>query len=180
MLLNKIPVLDNGYVALISSTLSGQLYQETVDEFMGARDNKRLNKVCYAVLAFKAPIFVQLYLAQHGLTLVSALENSEITAYKPNPGEIGCTDHADNKNIADDISRTTDTLLLNPKAYQADGADSFMSQLIMPISTYATFLVSGSLETWQSFYQRKTVPNAIKSYVNAVEHIIRAEWKHVQ
>jgi hypothetical protein len=49
----------------------------------------------------------------------------------------------------------------------------------MPISCYATFLVGGSLEIWQKFYNAKSAPTPIKSYANAVEQLIKAEWKHV-
>lgn len=179
MLLNKIPVLDDGYVALLSSALSHQTYKDVVDEFFGAKDKITLRKACFAVLAFKAPIFVQLHLAQHGLTLISTASTSDSSAYKPNPGEIGCPDHATSKDIADDISSTTAALLINPSAYRADGADTFISQLIMPISTYATFIVSGNLDTWQRFYQSKAVPAPIKAYCLAVEQIIKGEWKNV-
>lgn len=178
MLLNKIPVLDDGYVALLSSALSHVIYKDMLDEFFESKDSKIIHKICYATIAFKAPIFVQLYIAQHGLTLVST-KVGELNAYKPNPGEVGSRDHNTNKEIADDISRTTDALLINPAAYQADGADHFISQLIMPVSTYATFIVGGTLETWQKFYQFKSVPAPIRSYTDAIEQIIKAEWKYV-
>ena len=70
MLLNKIPVLDNGYVALIDSTMPFKRYEAVVDEFYTSTDNPVLKKLCYAVMAFKAPLFVQLHLAQHGLVMV--------------------------------------------------------------------------------------------------------------
>ena len=66
--------------------------------------------------------------------------------------------------------------MINPNAYQADGCDKFISQIILPISTYATFIVSGSLEKWQKFYQNKNVPAPIKSYATTIEQIVRAEY----
>lgn len=178
MLLNKIPVLDDGYVALISSALSHSTYQDVVDEFFGARDHIGLRDLAYGVCVFRAPIFVQLYIAQNGLHLLSSRQDT-LGAYKPNAGEIGCSDHETSKLIADDIQRTTDALLINPSAYRSDGADPFISQLIMPISTYATFIVGGTLKQWIEFYQAKNVPDPIKAYKNAVEQIVKAEWKNV-
>lgn len=178
MLLNNIPVLDDGYVALLSSALSHMTYKDVVDEYFGAVDNINLRKACFATLVFRAPIFVQLHLSQHGLTLIST-KNSDVSAYKPNGGEVGCQDHATSKDIADDIARTTDALLINPAAYKADGADPFISQVIMPISTYTTFIVAGTLEQWQKFYQYKSVPTPIRAYADAVENIMKAEWKNV-
>lgn len=178
MLLNKLPVLDNGYVALIDSTMPHKRYEAVVDEFYRATSTPALHKLCHAVLVFKAPLFVQLHLAQHGLALVSTrVQESE--AYVPSIGEIGCSSHENNKLISEDISRTTEALLINPKAYQTDGCDPFISQVIMPVSSYATFLVGGTLEMWQKFYNTKSVPAPIKSYASAVEQLIKAEWKHV-
>jgi hypothetical protein len=178
MLLNKLPVLDNGYVALIDSVMPHKQYQAVVDEFYNATDTAALHKLCYAIIVFKAPLFVQLHLAQHGLTLVSTkIKDNE--AYVPSIGEIGCSNHETNKLISEDMSRTTEALLINPSAYQADGCDAFLSQVILPISSYATFLVGGSLEIWQKFYNTKSVPMPIKSYASAVEQLIKVEWKHV-
>lgn len=178
MLLNKIPVLDNGYVALIDSTMPFKRYEAVVDEFYTSTDNPVLKKLCYAVMAFKAPLFVQLHLAQHGLVMVSTRMQDD-DAYKPSVGEIGTSNHETNKLISDDISRTTEALLINPKAYQADGCDPFISQVIMPVSSYTTFLIGGPIELWQRFYKTKSMPLPIKSYANAVEQIIEVEWKNV-
>lgn len=178
MLLNKIPVLDDGYVALISSAVPHVVYRDVIDEYFGAKDTLSLRKVSYATLVFKAPVFFHLYLSQHGLTLISTKENAA-GAYKPNPGEIGCQDHATSREIADDISRTTEALLINPAAYRSDGADQFISQIILPISTYSTFIVGGTLEEWIKFYQSKGAPAPIRAYAKAVEQIIKVEWKDV-
>lgn len=178
MLLNRLPVLDDGYVALISSAVPHVVYRDVTDEFFGAKESLSLRKVCYATLVFKAPIFFHLYLSQHRLTLISTKENSS-AAYIPNPGEIGCSEHTTSKDIADDISHTTAALLINPAAYQSDGADRFISQIIMPISTYSTFIVGGTLEEWIKFYQTKGAPAPIRAYAKAVEQIIKAEWKDV-
>lgn len=178
MLLNKLPVLDNGYVALIDSTLPHKRYESVVDEFFRATPIPAIHKLCHAVIVFKAPLFVQLHLAQHGLTLVST-RVQEAEAYVPSVGEVGSDSHEINKMISEDMANTTEALLINPKAYQSDGCDPFISQVMMPVSSYATFLVCGSLEAWQKFYNTKSVPAPIRSYASAVEQIIKAEWKHV-
>lgn len=183
MLLNKIPVLDQGYVALISSAMSHKVYSDTVDEFFGAVDNVSLHRLSFATLVFKAPLFVQMHLGQHGVKIVHARpanqSSDSLGAYLPNHGEIAGPDLESNRAIADDIERTTAALLINPASYRADGADRFISQIILPISTYTTFLVGATLEDWQKFYRMKSVPTPIRSYADAVEQIIKAEWKNV-
>jgi len=167
VLLNKIPVLDQGYVALISSAMSNKVYSDTVDEFFGAMDNVSLHRLSFATLVFKAPLFVQMHLGQHGVKIVHAKPANQ------------SSDLESNRAIADDIERTTAALLINPASYRADGADKFISQIILPISTYTTFLVGATLEDWQKFYRMKSVPAPIRSYADAVEQIIKAEWKNV-
>lgn len=178
MLLNKIPVLDKGYVALISSAVPHLVHKELLAEYFEARNSNALKKVCYATLVFKAPIFVQLYLAQNGLTLVST-KVEDVEAYEPNPGEICSGSHDSDVAIASDITRTTAALLINPSAYQSDGSDPFISQIIMPISTYTTFIVGANLEDWQKFYLNKSSPAPIRAYKFATEQIIKAEWHNV-
>lgn len=176
MLLNQIPVLDSGFVALIDSTMPFKKYESVIDAYYRSTDSPAVRKLCYAIVVFKAPLFVQLHLAQHGLVMVSTRAQDH-EAYKPSIGEIGTNSHEMNKTISEDISRTTEALLINPRAYQADGCDQFISQVIMPVSSYATFLVGGPLESWQKFYKTKNVPLPIRSYADAVEQIILAEWK---
>lgn len=177
MLLNKIPVLDHGYVALISSTLPAQTHSDVVDEFFKAQARDELNSVCFAVVAIKAPIFTTLVLSQYGFTLVPTRHDA-LQAYQPSVGEIGSPDLETNRLISEDIARTSEALLINPSAYAADGADKFISQIIMPVSTYSTFIVGGSLEQWQKFYKKKNVPAPIRAYADAIEQVIKAEWRH--
>lgn len=178
MLLNEIPVLDKGYVALIDGSMGTAKYKQIIDHFYGAVDSPHLKKMCYAVLAFKAPIFVQMHLAQHGLTMLGT-KLSTNDAYVPSIGEINSSSLENNKLISDDISRTTDALLINPSAYQTDGCDKFISQVIMPVSSYTTFIVGGTIDAWRGFYKNKSVPAPIRAYANTVKDIIESEWRDV-
>lgn len=177
MLLNKIPVLDKGYVALLDSTCPTKLYRSVVDEFFGATDTPQLAKICNAVLVIKAPIFVQLHLAQHGLTMVNTVKNDN-DAYVPSLGDIGAAELQLGRDIQDDMQRTTDALLINPESYREDGANKFVSQILMPVSTYTTFIVSGSVETWKKFYKNNSIPGPIKAYAEVVASIIQSEWHY--
>lgn len=176
MLLNKIPCLDKGYVALISSACNSTRLNEVRDEYFGAHDTPALKKFAYMTVVFKCPLFVQTNLSQFGLTIVPA-RIPELEAYVPNAGEIGGRDRQLNEDIADDISRTTDALMINPKAYISDGADRFIAQVLTPISCYTTLIIGGSYNDWQQYIQQKSVPAPLVSYINAVKQIMDAEWK---
>ena len=178
MLLNKIPVLDKGYIALISSMNDSKRLKEVGLEFFGTEAiNQKTLSLGQATMVFKCPIFVHVFLSQFGFTIVTTKQVEELEAYCPSPGEIGCPEHETNRLVSDDIERTTAALLINPKAYQADGCDRFISQLIMPVSTYTTILVSGGYEQWVRFCKQANLPAPIESYRLATTQIMNTEWK---
>lgn len=178
MLLNKIPVLDQGYVALLDSLVTTQKMRDIGAEFFGGEYPTSLEDLGVMTIAIKCPLFFQLYLSKFNLKVIDANALSTTTeAYRPNPGEIGAPDRLDSEAIADDIARTTDALLINPKAYQADGADRFVSQLNTPINIYTTLIVQGSYAEWCKLAYQTRVPGPIEAFTTALQQIITAEWK---
>lgn len=180
MLLNKIPILDKGYVALIDSCNTTQKLRDMGSHFYGGEYPVDLENHGYLTLAIKCPLFVQIHLSKFNLRITDANSNNGLShpeAYLPNAGEIGCPQRLDNEAISDDIARTTDALLVNPKAYQSDGANRFISQIISPINIYTTLIVSGSYKDWVEYIQPYMCPQPIKAYREAIENIIAVEWK---
>lgn len=177
MLLNKIPVLDKGYVALIDSCNTTQKLRDIGQEFYGGEYPTALEDIGYMTLVIKCPLFVQLNLSKFNLKVIDANTGTTTEAYKPNAGEIKSRERVDSEAIADDISRTTDALLINPKAYQADGCDRFISQVITPINVFTTIIVSGSYSEWCKFSYQERLPSPINAYATIVQQVITTEWK---
>lgn len=176
MLLNKLPCLDKGYVAYIDSSCNSEKLKAIGLEFFKKLDGKFLMDLANLTLVIKCPLFVQLNLSTHNLNVVS-VPPTEVEAYKPNVGEIGAPVHATAIAIADDIDRTTEALLINPKAYQTDGCERSVSQILTPLSTYTTLVVYGSYNDWKKFCDQGNLPPIMLGYVNAVKQIMGAEWK---
>lgn len=197
----RIPVLDNGFVELLDSCMTTKKLREIGWSYYTDAKTKNLavsggeletpptypvelEKASYLVLGIKCPLFFQLFLSFYDIKIINADINkdlSKVEAYKPNFTEIGCSDIEDSKVIADDISRTTDALLINPLAYQADGAEKFVSQVIMPLSTYTTIIAYGEYNSWVEMLKRlydknKKTPRQILDYIQAIEQIVKAEW----
>lgn len=178
MLINKIPCLDKGYVALISSMNSSDKLKRLSLEFLRTADTSSLLDMAHITMAIKCPIFVQLNLSKYNLQIVNALVvDSDVEAYIPNVGEIGGKDRETNTLISDDIQRTTEALLINPRAYQSDGCDRFMSQLLTPINVYTTIIVCGRYKDFDKFCAQNNAPGPIKSYISAIKSILDVEWK---
>lgn len=177
MLLNKIPVSDSGYVALLDSSNTTSKLREIGKEFYGGEYPTSLEELGTMTVVMKCPLFVQLYLSKFNLKVINADSGSTQEAYIPSAAAIAANEAGTSQDIADDILRTTDALIINPKAYQADGCDRFVSQVLTPISTYTTLIVSGGYSEWcKAAYQSK-LPLPIGEYAKAIGQIIEGEWK---
>lgn len=176
MLLNKIPCLDKGYVAHISSSCASEKLNDVAMEFFKKDDSLFLRDLSALVLVIKCPLFFQLNLSTFDFKIVS-VPVTDVEAYCPNVGEIGGPDLETSRNIAASIKMTSDALLLNPKAYQEDGCDRFISQVATPLNTYTTLLVQGSYNEWKRFCNQQRLPAPTKSYIKAITQIMNAEWR---
>lgn len=177
MLLNQIPVLDKGYVALIDSCNTTAKLRELGQEFFGGEYPTTLENLGSMTLVIKCPLFFQIYLSKFSVQIINIPQRGTIDAWRPTGADIRASDNDTSSAIADDISRTTDALLINPKAYQADGADRFLSQLITPISTYTELIVKADYSEWCKVINQSGTPKPITSYILAIEQVLSAEWK---
>lgn len=173
---NKIPVLDKGFVAMFDSSSNSRKLNEIAVEYFKKLDGKFLTDISSLTLLIKCPLFVQLNLSTFGFK-VTNLPIQQIETYIPNVGEIGAPTLSASTDIAENIERTSHALMMNPKAYCADGCDRFMSQILTPINTYTTILVHGMYNDWCKFIAQPKPPNPIRSYMEAVAEILKAEWQ---
>lgn len=176
MLLNYLTCLDKGYVALFDSTCNfsklADLYRNEV-----FKTSTPLRSFGSMTLLIKCPLFVQLNLSRFAFKITTADNLKDVEAYIPSGPEVGSPDRQLSNDIADDIERTTKALLINPLAYQKDGADRFTSQITSPINIYTTLLVQGNHDEWVKYTNQQDLPGQIKIYVDNIKQILEAEWK---
>jgi hypothetical protein len=177
ILLNKIPVLDKGFVAKFDSSCDGAKLNELAVEYFKRPDGRFLTEMSSLTLLIKCPLFVQLNFSTFGLRVTNLPSSEELEAYLPNVGEIGSPSLEAARDISEDIARTTAALLMNPKAYQADGCDRFISQTLTPVSAYTTILVYGMYNDWCRFVAQNNAPQCLSAYTDAINQIMRAEWR---
>lgn len=179
MLLNEFKVLDKGSVALLSSSNGGVRLKELSDTLFGALPHDGFGDIATATLIVKCPLFLQLKLSQYGFKIIQAPQKGHVEAFIPDISNVAAPDPQDGSAIADDLKRTTEALLINPKAYQQDGCDEFVSQSITPVSVYTTLVVHGSLNQWIHYLASdKKAPDVVKQYNAAILDILTAEWKN--
>ena len=179
MLLNKLNVSGNGFVALLESSGNGRLLQSIQDEYFKTKVNMRLLELSNATLVIKCPLFVQLNLSQHGLKTIST-PTKEVEAYIPDLSEIKADSVEDRNAIHEYLKITTEALLLNQQGLPMDGADAFTSQILTPISVYSEIIVSGNIRQWVSFVSQKSLPSQVENYRKEVECILVNEWKNLE
>lgn len=173
MLLNKLPCLDKGYVAHISTCNDQRKIRELVEEFS---PQANLYPISAMTLVIKCPLFVQLYLSKFHFNILTTKQSGDLETFIPNETEIGSPETETNRLISDDIKRTSAALLINPKAYQSDGCDHFISQVVTPINIYTTIIVHGTKEQWGSLINEPLLPYPIEAFKNAIQDIYIAEW----
>ena len=178
--LNKIPVLDKGHVAFVSSSLTRGQFKHVQSMYFRNKANKRLLSIPKIHMEIRCPLFVQLSLTE---TLSCVSRPSAIEAFIPSVNDVKAADLESSELISEDIEQTTEALLLNPKAYQMDGCDIFISQVTSPISIYNTLLISGTLDQWINYINSEGLPAPIEEYRKAIEQAILGEyeylWEHI-
>lgn len=179
MLLNKVNVLDKGFVALLDSNCPGKMLQDLQDTYFKASTNMKLLNLCSATIIIKCPLFIQLNLSQYGFDIVST-PSGDIEAYIPDIGEIEGESLADRQDMSNYIEQTTEALLLNQKGMPMDGADEFTSQLLTPITVYNEIIVHGDLRKWVNYLSQKSLPKPLKSYQTALASILKVEWGNLE
>jgi len=179
MILNQIPCLDKGYVAKISSHNDGIKLLDIANEFLNpAQRSDKLFVISSLTLIVKCPLFCQLNLSQFGFDIINTKPLEKLEAYIPHPGEISGNDLEVSREMSENMRRTTEALFMNPIAYQADGCDRFISQVIIPVNTYTTVIVHGSYNQWQKYMAQQNLPSPLEAYRLAVKQIVDVEWEH--
>jgi hypothetical protein len=178
-LLSKTPVLDKGWVALHSASLMREDFAQILkSHFRGTIDN-RITDMTQVMLSIRCPLFVQLTFPEQGLLCSAERVGGKPEAYIPDVAAVNAQDLETSRLIQQDMEETTEALLINPQAYQADNCDLFISQVISPISVYNTLIVYGSLTSWMRYIEQRGLPRPIEAYRKAIEDCLHSEWDRV-
>lgn len=173
--LNQIPVSDKGWISLFSASMDEKHVREAKRILYRNRKTGGFGNKIQVHILIKSPVFVQLSIGGSGISYDNA-QGGNVEAYVPSVNDVRARDLDTSELIAKDIEQTTEALLMNPKSYQMDACDVFVSQVITPISVYNTYLASASLSTWIEYINRRDLPGPIDQYREAIENVLRAEW----
>ena len=173
------PVVDKGYVKLMAATFTHNNLRNLNANFF--KDPKyglhnQLLDIPTVSIEVKSPIFVQLTFGNQGLQTVIKNTASEPEVFTPCLTDIKAESLEASKAILADLKNTSGALLMNPKAYQYEKCDPFISQVNTPIAVYNTYMVSGTLRQWIRYITQVQYPAPIGVYRDAILEIIKAEY----
>lgn len=175
-LLNKIPVLDKGYVGIVDSSINGITMKQIQDDNFKGKINRELFNQATLTLQIRCPLFVLRYLQQRKVE-ITHIPEKEIECYVPDVSELHTGDSNTDKEIHEHMKSTTEALILTSKAFQEDGLDKHMSQNLMPISVYNTVIASASLMDWiKVVCNKRKLPYPIQTYTDVIYETMEAEW----
>lgn len=170
-----IRVLDKGHVILRTPGFTKQDIRELKKNGF---DTKRLQRHIFVSMVIKCPLFVQMTFPEFGLITLTK-KQKDIEVFEPTQSDVNAATPTIGAEIASDIVATSNALMINPRAYRADGCDRFVSQVNSPICVYNSIIVSGSLEDWNMFVSNNKFPTLIEDYRKAIHSLIMAEYQEV-
>lgn len=175
-MLNKLPVLDKGYVALLDSSLNGITLKQIQDDNFKGKINRELFEHSSLTLQIRCPIFFNKFLLQRKVKIAS-IPDENIECYVPDVSELHTGSVETNKEIHEHMKQTAEALILTAKAFEQDGLDKHMSQNLMPISVYNTVIASASLLDWMRVVcSKRKLPYPIQAYTDVIYEAMEAEW----
>ena len=172
-------VLDKGEVRILGAAPSGEeLYKLIYSHYRG-HGNPSLLTIGHISLYVRAPIFVCLYFAQY-LKIFPSKNDNRVELYIPSEAEIGAISLEKRKNIQFSIKESMQTQVSNSQMYSFDGCDTNVSQIVLPVATYATYIMTGSIKEWlQATNPNQAAPNAIEAYKKEVQLLVYSEYSTV-
>ena len=172
-------VLDKGEVRILGAAPSGEeLYKLMYSHYRG-HGNPSLLTIGHLSIYVRAPIFVCLYFAQY-LKIFPSKNDNRVELYTPSEVEIGAKTLEISKEIHNSIVDCMETQINNAKTYTFDGCDTSIAQIVLPVATYATYIVTGSIKEWlQATNPNQAAPNAIEAYKKEVQLLVYSEYSTV-
>lgn len=172
-------VLDNGEVRILGVAPSGEELHKIMYNFYRGQSNSSLLDIGNLVIYVRAPIFVCLYFAQY-LKIFPSKNDNRVDLYIPSEAEIGAVSLERRQDIQVSIKESMQTQVSNSQMYSFDGCDTNVSQIVLPVATYATYIMCGSINNWlQATSVNKAAPAAIEAYKREVQLLIESEYANV-
>lgn len=176
--LNRIPVLDHGYVRPVGFCPSSSDLDKLRSSHFRNTYPASILDMTSVVLEIRCPYFILIPLVSAGVRASSSMSSAEI-AYSPTVDRINSGKLESDREISESMKMTIESLMINQKAYVHDGCNHFVAALTTPVAAYWEGVLQGSLPTWIRFYGAKGLHPLVGEYQRTISQIISSEYKNI-
>lgn len=177
--MSKIPVLNGGYVRLISCSPSYEEYKKILSSHFRNTMTLQVLDMSSIILEVKCPYFILIPLISAGMRAVAYPKQPE-DAYIPAVDDIKSGSIENDKDISESMKMTIESLMLNKKAYTHDGCDSFIASVTSPVSYFWEGMIHAKTMEWARFLSLKNLHPIVGLYQSAIENTISTEYKNIE
>jgi hypothetical protein len=177
--LNRLPVLDHGYVSLMSCSPSYSDHLEIRSSMFRNRLTSQAIDMIYVHLQVKCPYFILIPMVSSGIRCTSSVSQAS-DAFCPTVDMIASGSTANDRDISESMKMTVESLMLNQKSYVHDGCNAFVASVTTPVSAYWEGVMYASMGEWSRFMFAKDLHPIVKQYQRAVHDAVSIEYKNLE
>jgi hypothetical protein len=179
--LGATPVLDHGWIKLLSCSPNGKELQEIRTRYYRGTIQSSMVQMTQIAIEMNVPMFVRLAMGRIPFVL-KPFHNYE-KFYNPTVADIGSGSLETDKQIQESIQMTMDALIVNQETYVSDGCNNFVAMMTVPTSSYVSGIAYGTMGDWMDFISQAGAPNQVKAYQDSIRKTLAAEftvWEEIE
>lgn len=176
--LNRLPVLDHGYVSLISCSPTYSEHKSIMSSLFRNRLSMQSVDMVYVHLHIKCPYFILIPMVSSGIRCVSSA-NQAGDAFCPTIEYVSSGSSSNDRDISESMKMTIESLMINQKAYIHDGCNAFIASVTTPVAAYWEGVMYASLTEWCRFILAKDLHSVVKQYQKTIHDSISTEYKNI-
>ena len=165
--LNKLPVLDHGYVSLISCSPSYSDHTDIRSSLFRNRLTAQSIDMVYVHLEVKCPYFILIPMVSSGIRCASSVSQAS-DAFCPTLDMVASGSTANDRDISESMKMTVESLMLNQKSYVHDGCNAFVASITTPVAAYWEGVMYASMTEWSRFMFAKDLHPIVKQYQKTI------------
>ena len=175
--LNRIPVLDHGYVRLVSASPTEKVLDTIKRRAYRGATTPAMIAMPSVTLEIRLPYAVLISLTSQAIRFTPYLDMDVNLVLEPNEADIGSPSLEVSREIAASMKSTVNALVTNQHSYVADGCDRSIATITTPIAAYWEGVATAQLDTWIQVINTKGSPRLVQAYQIAIANAISTEFK---
>jgi hypothetical protein len=172
--LNAITTLTDGWVRLVSAAPSSKEMVQFSEWYSKPANSSTVMDIISIVIEMKIPAIMLISMGR--LNYILHPRESLTDAWVPTESDIQAKCLETSRSIAASVEMTIGAQLSNKDMYTLDGCNSWIARTTMPLSSFVTATVYGTIGMWAEFCTAAGTHPAVKAYQNTISSIISAEY----